>query len=78
MPGHVVTLTPDLDDFVSSSVESGQYESMDEVMRVALQALHRAQKAAADRRLASVIAEGDVFRKLWEVSAESAFSLSRR
>jgi putative addiction module CopG family antidote len=78
MPGHVVTLTPDLDDFVSSSVESGQYESMDEVMRVALQALHRAQKAAADRRLASAIADGDVFRKLWEVSAESAFSLSRR
>jgi putative addiction module CopG family antidote len=78
MPGRVVTLTPDLDDFVSSSVESGQYESMDEVMRVALQTLHRAQKAAADRQLASAIAEGDVFRKLWEVSAESAFSLSRR
>jgi putative addiction module CopG family antidote len=78
MPGRVVTLTPDLDDFVSSSVESGQYESMDEVMRVALQTLHRAQKAAADRRLASAIADGDVFRKLWEVSAESAFSLSRR
>jgi putative addiction module CopG family antidote len=77
MPGRVVTLTPDLDDFVVSSVESGRYESTDELMRAALLALHREQKAVAVRRLASAT-DGDVFRRLWEVSAESAFSLSRR
>ena len=74
----VVNLPPDMEDFVLTCVESGQYESTKEPMRAALLALHREQKAVAVRQLATAIAEGDVFRKLWEASAESAFSLSRR
>ncbi|MGA9671747.1 MAG: type II toxin-antitoxin system ParD family antitoxin [Terracidiphilus sp.] len=78
MPDRVVSLPPDMEDFVLSSVESGRFESTNEVVRAALLALHREQKAAADRQLTSAIAEGDVFRKLWDISAESAFSPSRR
>ena len=76
MPDRVVTLPPDLDDFVLSSVESGRFESTTELVRAALIAFHREQTARA-RSLVPAIAEGDAFRSLWEASAQSSFSLSR-
>jgi Arc/MetJ-type ribon-helix-helix transcriptional regulator len=77
MPDRVVTLPPDLDDFVLSSVESGRFESTTELVRAALIAFHREQTARAGSGFGSAIAEGDVFRRLWEASSQSAFSLSR-
>ncbi|MGO9338260.1 MAG: type II toxin-antitoxin system ParD family antitoxin [Terracidiphilus sp.] len=77
MSKHIVSLTPDLDDFVLSSVESGRFEDTNELVRTALTVFHREQEAAANRRHASAIAEIDVFRKLWEASPHVAFSPSR-
>ena len=77
MPNRIVSLPPDLDEYVLSSVESGRFESTNELVAAALIAFHREQKASADRHIAAHIAEEDVFRKLWEVSSQSAFSLSR-
>jgi putative addiction module CopG family antidote len=77
MPDRVVTLPPDLDDFVLSSIESGRFESTQELVRAALIAFHREQTACAAKTLVPAIAEGDAFRRLWEVSAETTFSLSR-
>lgn len=85
MSERMVSLPPDLEDFVLSSVESGRFESPTALVRAAIIALNREQKAAAGvtqgastLASASAIAEGDVFRKLWEAAPESAFSLSRR
>jgi putative addiction module CopG family antidote len=78
MSERFVALPPDLDDFVMSSVESGRFESTTELVRAALIAFHRDQSAHADAGFGAAIAEGDVFRKLWEASAQSAFSLSRQ
>jgi putative addiction module CopG family antidote len=77
MTGRIVSLPPDLDDFVLTSIESGRFESADAMVQAGLCALHREQKAEADKRLASATAEGDVFRKLWEACTQSSFSLSR-
>ncbi|MGA2219080.1 MAG: hypothetical protein ABSG51_13380 [Terracidiphilus sp.] len=87
MPERIVSLPPDLEDFVRSNVESGRFESTTELMRAAILALNREQKAAGgdvrvactpDSATASAIAEGDVFRKLWEASPESSFLATRR
>jgi len=80
MTGQIINLPPDLEDFVMSNIENGRFESTTELVRAAIIALNREQTAAADKRVASSssIAEGDVFRRLWEASPESAFSPSRR
>jgi Arc/MetJ-type ribon-helix-helix transcriptional regulator len=81
MPDRVVILPPDLDDFVLSSIESGRFESTTELVRAALIAFHRQETghvAHSDTSFGAAIAEGDVFRKLWEASSQSAFSLSRQ
>jgi putative addiction module CopG family antidote len=71
MPSLVVNLTPDLDDFVLTSVESGRYESPSELMRVALLALHSQEQSAEKQKRARSIADADVFRKLWDISAHT-------
>jgi len=71
MANRIVSLTPDLYDFVQTEVESGRYENVTEVMQAALNALHREDKNSRAQRLQSSIAEGDVFRKLWEASQQS-------
>lgn len=78
MSDRVVNLPPELEEFVVNSVESGRFASADEVVQTALIALHREHKAEAEKRFASAIAEGDVFRQLWEASSHSSFSLSRQ
>jgi putative addiction module CopG family antidote len=81
MPDRFVALPPDLEDFVLSSVESGRFESTTAVVRAALIAFHREQTAHAaqtDAGFSAAIAEGDVFRRLWEASAQSTFSLARQ
>jgi putative addiction module CopG family antidote len=78
MSDRFVALPPDLDDFVLSSVESGRFESTTELVRAALIAFHREQTAHTDTSFSAAIAEGDVFRRLWEASAQSSFSLSRQ
>ncbi len=78
MPSRIVSLPPDLDEFVLSSVESGRFESTSELVTAALIAFHREHKVSANRHLASPIAEEDVFRRLWDVSSQSSFSASRR
>lgn len=71
MANRIVNLTPDLYDFVQTEVESGRYESVTEVLQAALNALHREEKNSQAQHLQSSIAEGDVFRKLWEASQQS-------
>ncbi len=66
-----IHLTPDSYDFVRCRVESGRYENANDLVRAALRALHREESASEAKRKASAIAEGDVFRKLWEMSAEA-------
>lgn len=67
-----IHLTADSYDFVRNRVESGRYESANDLVRAALRALHREESASETKRKEAGIAEGDVFRRLWEISAESA------
>jgi len=71
MPGCMVSLPPDLDDFVLTRVESGRYENANELLRAALRALDREERNSLQKRPVSAIAEGDVFRGLWEASFKS-------
>lgn len=74
MPTRNVNLTPELDRFVLSRVESGRFENASEVVRAALRAMEReeqvyeeklaALRAAIDEGDASGIAEGDVFARI--------------
>jgi len=75
MPGTVVSLPPDLDDFVLTRVESGRYENADELLRAALRALDREERNSAQKMPPSSIAESDVFRGLWEASFKSSSTL---
>jgi len=60
-------------DFVLTRIESGRYESAYELVSAALRALQREErKSYAEARSGSHIAEGDVFRILWEMSPQSA------
>ncbi|MGA7830076.1 MAG: type II toxin-antitoxin system ParD family antitoxin [Terracidiphilus sp.] len=77
MSYRTVKLLPEAYDFVLTRVESGRYESASEVMRAALQALHREEKAV-EKRSARSVADEDVFRKLWERSAASSPLSHRR
>jgi putative addiction module CopG family antidote len=67
-----IHLTADSYDFVRSRVESGRYESANDLVRAALRALHREESTFEERQKAKTIADDDVFRKLWEISAASA------
>jgi antitoxin ParD1/3/4 len=74
MPTRNVNLTPELDRFVLSRVESGRFENASEVVRAALRTMEReeqiyeqklaALRAAIDEGDASGIAEGDVFTRV--------------
>jgi putative addiction module CopG family antidote len=77
MSNTLVRLTPDVYDLVHTGIDSGRYDTASELLRDALRALHREQKVSEQQRLAGSIAEGDVFRKLWENSVQSASRLSR-
>jgi antitoxin ParD1/3/4 len=75
MPKRNVNLTPDLEDFVLTRVESGRYANVSELVQAALHALHREERMrdstrkprhAADRDHAGTIAEADEFRMLWQ------------
>ena len=74
MPTRNVNLTPELDTFVLTRVESGRFENASEVVRAALRTLEReervfeaklaALRAAIDEGDASGVAEGDVFAEV--------------
>ena len=68
-------LPPDLHDFVRVRVESGRYENANELVRAALRALHREESNSEIQSSASGIAEGDVFRRLWETSVQPSRTL---
>ena len=78
MSNRMISLPPDLYDFVQARVEHGRYENEGELMRAALRALHREETALEKRRLTGSIAEGDVFRRLWEKSVQSSAEVIRR
>jgi putative addiction module CopG family antidote len=78
MSNRMVSLPPDLYDFVQARVEHGRYENAGELMRAALLALNREERALEKRRLTDSIADGDVFRRLWEKSVQSSSEMSRR
>ncbi len=75
MPASTISLPPDLDDFVLTRVESGRYENASELLRAAMRALDREEKSSAQKRAVASIAEGDVFRGLWEASFRSSVIL---
>jgi antitoxin ParD1/3/4 len=74
VPTRNVNLTPELDRFVASRVETGLYANASEVMRAALRLLEeeereqeekmRALRAAIKKGMASGIAEPGVFTRL--------------
>ena len=82
MPIRHVDLTSELDSFVSSQVESGRFENVNEVFQAALHTLKRderedqakleALRAAIDEGLASGVAEGDVFARVLQKVGLSA------
>ncbi len=75
MLGSTVSLPPDLDDFILTRIECGRYESANELLRAALRALEREERNSIQKRPVSTIAEGDVFRGLWEASHKSSMTL---
>lgn len=82
MPTRNVNLTPELDGFVLSRVESGRFENASEVVRAALRTMEReervfeaklaALRTAIDEGDASGLAEGDVFAQVRETLNLSA------
>ena len=74
MPTRNVSLTEELDRFITSRVKTGRYENASEVVRAALRSLEldeeeREEKMAAlrkalDEGLASGVARGDVFARV--------------
>ena len=80
MPTRNVNLTPELDRFVLSRVESGRYENASEVVRAALRSMEReeqiyeqkltALRAAIDEGDASGVFEGDPFEYAKRVALE--------
>jgi antitoxin ParD1/3/4 len=76
MPTRNVNLTDELDRFVLKKVESGLYENASEVVRAALRTLEReeqqyeaklsALRGGIDDGDLSGLAEGDVFKRVWE------------
>jgi putative addiction module CopG family antidote len=72
MPYGIIRLSRDSYESVRAKVESGRYANADELMRAALRALQREEAASAARGSSLGIAEGDVFRKLWEAANRSS------
>lgn len=76
MPTRNVNLTSELDHFVAKKIKTGRYENASEVVRAALRTLEReeqeyeaklvALRAAIDEGLASGIAKGDVFGRVYK------------
>lgn len=76
MPTRNVSLTPELDLFVTTKAEAGLYANASEVMRTALRLLERderenevkmqALRTAIDEGMASEIAEPGVFARIRE------------
>ena len=74
MPTRNVSLTPELDQFISGKVEAGLYANASEVMRAALRVLERDEREneekirslreAIDRGLGSGIAAPGVFERV--------------
>lgn len=74
MPTRNVNLTPELDRFIASRVDSGLYANASEVMRTALRLLERdereqdvkmrALRAAIKKGMASGVAEPGVFSRI--------------
>jgi antitoxin ParD1/3/4 len=74
MPTRNISLTPELDSFITAKIENGRYENASEVVRAALRGLEREEKEfdakfaallqAIDEGEASGIAEGDVFARI--------------
>jgi putative addiction module CopG family antidote len=71
MRHRAINLSSEFHDIVQSRVENGRYENANEVIRAALHALVREEKASKNDRSARNISEDDVFRPLWEASASS-------
>jgi antitoxin ParD1/3/4 len=61
MPTRNVSLTKELDEFVSSRVEGGLYANASEVMRTALRLLEKEEREYEEKlaALRTAIAEGD-------------------
>jgi antitoxin ParD1/3/4 len=61
MPTRNVSLTKELDEFVSSKVEGGLYANASEVMRTALRLLEKEEREYEEKLavLRTAIAEGD-------------------
>jgi antitoxin ParD1/3/4 len=86
MPSRNVNLTPDLDDFVLTMVEGGSFSNASEMVQAALRVLDREERSHEQKRIqlqpavgdgdVSLIAEVDVFRKLWLVHSHSSLFLS--
>jgi antitoxin ParD1/3/4 len=74
MPTRNVNLTPELDRFIASKVDTGLYANASEVMRAALRLLERdeteqetriaALRAAIDKGLSSGVAKPGVFARV--------------
>jgi antitoxin ParD1/3/4 len=74
MPTRNVNLTPELDRYILTRLESGRFENASEVVRAALRTMEReerlyeakleALRAAIDEGDASGVAEGDVFAQV--------------
>jgi antitoxin ParD1/3/4 len=74
MPTRNVNLTPELDQFISTRVETGLYANASEVMRAGLRLLERdereneekliALRAAIDKGLASGVAKPGTFQRI--------------
>jgi putative addiction module CopG family antidote len=82
MPSRNIELPHDLDDFVLTMVEGGRYSNASEMVQAALRVLGREERTHEAKRIqlqpaagdgdVSLIAEVDVFRKLWLVHNESS------
>jgi antitoxin ParD1/3/4 len=90
MPNRNVNLTPDLDDFVLTRVESGRYANASEMVQAALRALDREERSSALKSTAALadtnsevkegefdaLAEVDVYRKLWYAHPQSSLQVT--
>jgi putative addiction module CopG family antidote len=68
MNRHNLYLAPDMIEFVQTRVECGRYENASELMRAAFRALQCEERNS--QAVQPTVAEGDVFRKLWEASVQ--------
>ena len=76
MPTRNVSLTKELDQFISAKVESGLYANASEVMRTALRVLERDEREFEGKMVAlrSAIAEGDAGDDAEEGAFEGLFA----